>query len=578
MLNRHFNLRHASALFERKVLGTTWQVIASLLIALSWLLPNHYVPWSTFHTDAMMAVGLTLIASWVVLTTLRIPSDWHWSSFAIAMIALIPIIQYAVGLIPFWGVAWINSAYLIGLLLSLLVGQKWEKLSPDECFDVIFLAVGIGSLVSMYIALHQLLRLESLELWVMQMNSPRVGANLGQPNQLASLLALGMLASCWAYIRGRMSGLIATVLAGFFLLGVAITQSRTGWLNVTILLVMMQFWALRSKSKSISAASIMLALFFVICILGVTPFIDWIMSEHSTLLDGRLDIGQRPLAWKLFSDALQQRPVWGFGWGQIAIAQFQMATRYPYLGGIFFHSHNFFLDLALWNGLPIALIITAAIMWCCVIAGRRIKNAGDFVCLLFLAVLGIHAMLEFPLHYAYFLLPFGLIAGAVTARLQLTPAVTWSGWSLLAVLSLTTAVLAVTIHDYLLVETSFNQLRFEKARIGRAKDSRPPEVFVLTQLREMIRFARVDPYAKFQPNELNGMRQIVQAMPSSYAMQKLATALAINGEPKEAGVWMERLCRTSPTDQCDNARNSWSQQASKYVAIAAVGWPTDKRK
>ena len=573
MLNQHMDWQRAPPSPTPKLLGDVWSVAAALLIAFAWLLPNHYMPWVAFHADALMATGLLLVASGVLFASLKESSEWQWLTFVVAIISLIPIFQYMTGMIPFWGVAWINCAYLTGFLLALLVGERWERLASGQCLDVLFLAVGIGGLVSMYLAMHQLLRIDSLELWVMQTDSSRPGANLGQPNQLATLFVLGMLASSWGYYRRHLSGVTATFLAGFFSLGVAITQSRTGWLNVTILLVLMQVWARRLASRHFTIASSGLAVFFITSIIGITPLVDWLLSEHSVFFDGRLEVGARPLAWKLFWDALKLQPIWGFGWGQGVFAHFQMAIDHPYLRVIFFQSHNLFLDLALWNGIPIALAIISPLLWWSFVALSRIKNLGDLLCGLFLLVFGIHAMLEYPLHYAYFLLPFGLVAGVASVKLRFTPAAILPGWVTVALLLICTSILVVTVRDYMLVETSFNALRFEKARVGNAKNGQPPDVLVLTQLRDMIRFARVDPYAKFQPNELNWMRQIVQAMPSSYVMQKLSTALAINGEPKEAYLWMERLCRMSPMDQCINAQETWKVQASKYAAVAAVRWP-----
>lgn len=558
----------------KNVISTFWLTVASLMLACVWLLPNHYVPWMTFHSDAWMSIVLTLVGAAILLPRLRESREWHWPSVLVAILVFIPVAQFYFGMVPFWGTAWINSLYLIGLLLALLVGTRWEKIDQGQCADFLFFAIGIAAIVSVYLQLHQILHFDSMSSWIMKSSGRRPGANLVQPNLLATLLILGLLASGWGFMRQKISVSVSILMACFLLLGVALTQSRTGWLNVFFVLITMLLWGRFRALKNVSWVAIGLALYFVICVIGLPWITDLLLFEESRNLAERFLVGSRLLAWNMFLEAIQQQPLWGFGWGQLAYAQFQVANGHPQMEGIFSQSHNLFLDLILWNGIPIGLLVTVMIVWWFTACVRRVKNHEDVILVLFILVLGIHAMLEYPLHYAFFLLPAGLIIGVLSVRLRFRPAFVARPWGSIGVFVLSIAGLSITIIDYMRVESNFYALRFEKANMSTIQTAQPPDVFVLTQLREMIRLARFEPNANLNTKELNWMRDVVQTSPSPYGLHKLAIALALNNQRGEAQLWLKRMCKTSPPQQCEDIKEAWEIQALTNLSIAAVTWPT----
>ena len=552
---------------------TVWPAVLAFPIAIAWLLPYHYMPWVTFHTDATMASALTLVAAWLLWTTRRQKCEWHWPAMLVALCALIPMMQFATGMLSFFGAAWINSAYLVGLLLALLLGARWERAAPGQCLDVLFLAIGAAALVSVYLAFHQLLRLDSLSDFVMRMNPLRPGANLAQPNQLSTFFILGLLAVAWAFIRQKMTAALAIGIACLFLLGQAVTLSRTGWLNVALMLSAFLCWGALSKSPKKMLVAIGLGIFFILCLIGVPLVTGTLLYESNQLSDDRFSTGARPLAWQILTDAALRQPLWGYGWGQVAAAHFNVALTHPEIGALFHQSHNLFLDLILWNGLPIGLLISALIIWWSIACMRRIDGPSDVVPILFLLSLGVHAMLEYPLHYAYFLLPAGLVAGLVCVRCRFLPAFSARPWTAIAVLVLATGMLVITMRDYLRVESVFNATLVEKANAGTPRSLSLPEVLVLTDQREMFRLAQLDPLAKFDKKELSWMRAVVNTTPTNFGINQLATALAYNGQPEEARSWLQKLCRTSPEMQCANIKKAWLVLQQNSPLFAAVGWP-----
>ncbi|PIW09923.1 MAG: polymerase, partial [Comamonadaceae bacterium CG17_big_fil_post_rev_8_21_14_2_50_60_13] len=65
---------------------------------------------------------------------------------------------------------------------------------------------------------------------------------------------------------------------------------------------------------------------------------------------------------------------------------------------VFSHSHNLFLDLVLWCGIPFGLFVSLYLIRWFWLRLRAVRCAEDAVLMLFLLVVGNHAMLELPLH------------------------------------------------------------------------------------------------------------------------------------------------------------------------------------
>ena len=134
-------------------LSSFWVIVFACTLALTWLLPNHYLPWSSFHSDAWSAVVWGLIAS-AVIFRIKSPVLWHRSALLVAGLACVPWLQYSAGLIGFAGQAWMSTVFLLGLLLALLIGQRWDRACPDQLIDGLLLAICIASVASVSLQLQ----------------------------------------------------------------------------------------------------------------------------------------------------------------------------------------------------------------------------------------------------------------------------------------------------------------------------------------------------------------------------------------------------------------------------------------
>lgn len=556
-----------------------WLGLWACTLALGWLLPNHYYPWLSFHVDAWVASVLSIATAAVIIRT-RGPIIWHRMTLLVALLLCIPGLQYFFGLLPLAGTAWISSIYLLGLLLALLTGARWEAANPGQLADVLFLAIGAAAIFSVGLQLQRWLGLDGLELWTLGGGPDRPSANFGQPNQLATFLLWGLLATAWGLIRQRIGVGGAILMAFYLLFGLALTGSRTAWIAVALLVTATWLWRRLWTGAHLPWVATGLGLYFVLCVVSVgrlqTAWQGKLLPDslQSALGDiTRMSGEARPLAWAVFVDAAWQRPWLGYGWNQGVLAQVSVAQEHPQLFGVFRYAHNLFLDLVLWCGLPIGLLVSASLLYWFWKRLRAVQNAENAVLILFLLVIGNHAMLELPLYFGYFLLPVGMIMGTLNLRLGASPVIFTRRWVAVVLWLAATTLLALTIRDYARTEPHYRLLRMEWDGFTITSPKEAPDVLLLTQWRDYIRYARFEPKAGLTSDELNWMRHITGLFPSAIFIHKLATGLALNQQPEEARLWLKRMCKIFPEGPCLTTKRVWARQALQHPEIAAIPWP-----
>lgn len=557
-----------------------WTVLAAFVFALSWLLPNHHEPWVDFYSDAWAALVLWCVGV-AVFCRVRLATRIGWHMLPILALGCVAIVwvQYAAGLVESFGVAWTSSLYLLGLMLALLVGAAWERWQPRQCVDFLFIAVLVGATGSLLIQVQQWLLLDPGQFFWLFIPPPpsRFHANLGQPNQLSSLLCLGVLACAWLNGRGRLPGWLAWGWAVMLGVGLALTDSRTGWAIVLVVLGALLVWRRRlAIPRPLLVGAFAWAIVFALCVVAL-PHVNLWLGRANELqeLRGASTLHLRLEYWAKAWEAVLRQPWWGYGWMQASLAQFTPDPYQMVTGGTLRHTHNLVFDLLVELGLPLGLIVCTLLVLWAVSATRRVERMEQLWMLLFVAALVVHALLEFPLHYAYFLLPLGLMLGALNVTLAFHPLWTTSGWPAVIALALSAGALTITTRDYLRIEDDFFSLRFEHQRLARTAPQTAPEVVALTQLQDMVWLARVDPVRSHTEQDLDRARRTTMLLPSLMAKYKLASMYALAGQPERAQYWVVVMIRMNRLDArtVRNLQRLWQEQAAIYPAMAQVTWP-----
>lgn len=552
----------------------------SVVLMVAYLLPNHYVPWLSFHQELLAAIAFIPLVTWSLVKSKKAPPLVLGAFF----LSLIPLIQLFVGEIYFSGDAWISWLYIFGFALAAWAGTA---ISYDDGNDfklakeifLIFFCILFASLASIAIALHQWLGVEALGLFVVDLQAgARPYANLAQANHLATLLLVGIVSVIFLYENNQIRGVVASASALLLILGMVMTQSRTVLLAGAVTWVAFFAMGRRVKLKMSWGPLAGASAFFLICSLFWPKINDLLLLPSTSSLAGRLGQDLRVTLWASMLDAMGRSPWVGYGWNQVSLAQQATVLDHPATHWFFNSSHNIFLDLALWAGLPVALMVLVGLMWWFVQRIRYAKTPSDWCLLLAVSFIFSHAMVEYPLSYAYFLLPIGLMMGAMERTI---PASKRDGFYFSVGVPLrimgavaTLVVLILVVLDYFPIEQQWRDIRFNQVGIGAASLKKLEQPYILNQLSEDARLATVPATRAMSADQLEWMRKVSGRFAWAASSFKYAQALALNGEPEAATVILSKLCKIQPPATCRSAIKEWGRLASgEYPELQRVTMP-----
>ncbi|MBC7376761.1 MAG: O-antigen ligase C-terminal domain-containing protein [Burkholderiaceae bacterium] len=557
-----------------RLMSSFWMCAGALSLAWAWLIPNHFLPWISFHRDMWVALNL-LLGSFVLIACDRRAIPWYPLSIVAAATVAVPAIQWWCGLVLFEGTAWISIAYILGFLLATLTGATWAKRNADELADTLFISIGFAASLSVAIALYQWLNMTGMGFWILLIAEDRRAiGNLAQPNQLATFLNWGLLACAWALSRGLVRGPVALLWAVYLLTGIALTQSRTSWVILTVLAFSLWHWRALLKLRGAQWIVLGLACYFMLLNIALEPLANALYLGDTISPLAKTPHETRPAIWGMLLDASFQHPWAGYGWTQVSLAQLTVATNHPEIKGISLsHAHNLFLDFVLYMGWPIGLALSVATMAWWWRHFRRIAQVGNAILFLFVTAVGIHAMLELPLHYGYMLLPTGLVMGMLDSRNSARNPRMGSRWVYAAICLCGSVLLGVVIRDYLIIEANYQAYRFEKARIGTLPPGKTPDVWLLTQHREILRMGRFTPVPGMTPEQIQQMIDVTETYMSVSNIYELALTLGLNHRDAEARAWLVKACYVLPDEHCSMGKAAWREAQQTYPELASISWP-----
>ncbi|MES2508913.1 MAG: Wzy polymerase domain-containing protein [Pseudomonadota bacterium] len=563
-------------LYKDVSLAPVWCWGAALLLSFCWLLPNNARPWSSFHSDAWIASLLAIVSLSVLVRGGQVVK-LQLAPLVALVLSMLPLLQYGLGTLPLVGQAWISSAYLLGFTLALLTGQHWQKLSPLWMERVLFGAFLFAGTASVYLAMYQWLRLSEsadlLDIWVLYFPAERGRpyANLGQPNQLATLFVWALVACVWAVYRKHLQIVGGVCLAGFLLIGLALTQSRSGMVGVLILLFACYLWRRMITQRIFLYCVVGLAIWYVLLLLTLPHLGQSLLLDTEISFVDRSTRESRPYIWRMLLDAATLHPWSGYGWNRVLPAQLAVADTYTRMAGTYLaQSHNLFLDFVVWSGFPMGMLLTGAVLAWVGLAFMRLREASQVLYFLVIVVIGAHAMVELPLHYAYFLLPVGLMAGALNASERIWPWGHISRATALGFWFVVVSLLGLIINDYFRLESAYNDVRFKLANFVKAQNPVIPGAIVLNQLEHAIELYALDPVVGLNAEVVQRAVTTTESLPSAYNISKLVVILALNKQPEAAKSWMQKSKNMMSPENHSNAQKDWARAALQFPQIAAT--------
>ncbi|MFP4890494.1 PglL family O-oligosaccharyltransferase [Paraburkholderia sp. EG304] len=418
-------------------------VLLALALILPYAVANHTYPIPTFYSE-FTSLALYLLTGAAVMLT--VATARPRVSFASPMVALVPllfglllVLQTFVLPVAEPSMNWLGAGFLLAAWMAAHVGYGFARVKLDE--TALRWAAGaliVGGLFSVFSQVIQLFHLETrVAPLIVAYNitvDRRPFGNMAQANHLATYIAFAMAGALYLVQTRRIALPIWLLVSTIFSVGLALTVSRGPWLQMGVIVVA-GFWMAfaqtrnepqsRRSSRDWLVPIALAVLFFVVNAVIRWANVRFHLELGQSAAERFQDAGQiaprialLKYGWTMF----KQHPLLGVGWGEFPSYQFALVRQ---LGGVEIanNSHDIFVDLLAKTGLiGLGIVLVGLVAWLVRVV-RAPQSATRVFGIALIGVLTMHALVEYPQQYMFFLLPAMFVFGLLETRpLRAVPA------------------------------------------------------------------------------------------------------------------------------------------------------------
>lgn len=449
--------------------------------------------------------------------------------------------------------------YIVGIYLAVAAGaSSAQHTTTASIFSLILCLAASGQIAASLAQWAGSVTTISIDNWwsTPGRTGARTGGNISQANNYGTLVIWGYLS--WLYLVCKFevdqkqkvfSRFTLSLVAIYFSFGLVLGQSKTSIMSLTVISVLALSQA-RQFSSSVRYAWVTFLL-GTVTFWYIQPVIANIWLSDELAVEARVFIASdlRLPLWSMFLSATSDsitHLLLGHGWGAIAATHSYVAgssSNLPDLGNTpFAHTHNIFLDVLVSFGV-LGFLLLALLIW--KLSRKFFLSRADeksFFLWAMLIALGLHANLEYPHWYGYFVWPAGFMvglligpAGGVVIQRQVA----------LPALIVSLALVGFTFNQYLDFEKAFANYAIQLAQKGRITDIAHGKSSLLPGLTETLDVAAIPISAQLTLEDSQRLSRAAIFKPSSFNIQRAYYASAFLQDVKGYEFFSRLACRMS---------------------------------
>ena len=454
------------------------------------------------------------------------------------------------------------------LALTLWACRGWVlSLGQEKVADALAWALLVGGCLQAAVAVMQYLGWAAHFTGYLAAGAKNnITGQLGQRNHLGHYLMWSLVSAAYLWGGRRLHTALALPLVLYLAGTLGLVNSRTMLLYVAAVAALAALWRLRQgKAGNRLFAAFAFSLAAVVAVqLSLNTLLGWLGGAPVETALQRVGgssfaMSARDLEWRDAWHVFLTAPLFGHGWDSFSLQGF-LAAEFPQgyspngISVLFTHSHNIVLQLLAEMGIVGTLLVFGGFLWLVIPYFRRPADAERMFPLALMAVSLCHSMLEYPLWYVYFLVPFAVMAGIAPAPAGRRPFQT--AWGIPALLP-AAAALVIAAGTVKLGFTYYDLIRFSRIDKNddymavsrkidglRAIAAKEPLLAYYAELSLTRRASPADNVIKPWAEQAarRALRHRPYATASQYGLYQYRT-----GDPEQAARWMRRLYRYYPT-------------------------------
>ncbi|WP_133647540.1 PglL family O-oligosaccharyltransferase [Paraburkholderia flava] len=532
--------------------------LSLVLLAVALILPyavvNHTYPIPTFYAEYTALALYLLMGAAVALLFATARPRIRFSSPVVSLVPLafgaLLVLQSLTLPVAQPSMNWLGAGFLLAAFMTTHAGYGFTRAQMSETvLRVAAVALIVGGLFAVFCQVIQLFHLEvKVTPFVVAYNvltDRRPFGNMAQANHLATYIAFAMAGALFLVQIRRLPVTIWLLLSIVYATGLALTVSRGPWLQMGVIVVA-GFWmafveSRRNEGSSSSRRLWLMPVVLAVLFVAVNAAVRWANVHYQLELaqsaaDRFKDAGQiapRIALWKYGWTMFRQHPLLGVGWGEFPRYQFDLVRQ---LGGVEIanNSHDIFIDLLAKTGLiGLAVVLLGLVAWL-IRALRAPQTAARVFGIALIGVLVMHALVEYPQQYMFFLLPAMFVFGLLeTKSLRFVPTrLSFGVYTLIALGGI--AALYPVYRDYARAEVLYYGSR-------PAEQYRDDPSFLFRAWGEYGYATLLPMNAMNLQYKLDMHRQAIALLPGETVLRRYAVLQALNNDTDAALDTVERL-------------------------------------